>query len=217
MHIKHLEHWKTSTQGTPLELYKSIDSKKAPLLLIGGVHGDEPEGVHLAKSLLNYLKNEPSQIPWILVPCINPDGISQNRRVNHNGVDLNRNYPAKSWSPDFEKKRYFPGNQPNSELETQALVELIQKYKPEVLIHFHSWKPCIVLSGPDTHPYATALSQSSGYKIQSNIGYPTPGSLSDYGWTDNNIPVICIEESEGIAKEEIWPKWKSGFERIFKS
>ena len=43
----------------------------------------------------------------------------------------------------------------------------------------------------------------SFYELKNTIGYDTPGSLGQYGFYDCNIPVICIEEQEGIDQNSI--------------
>lgn len=216
--------WKKTLNGRDIQLFSSAEnlqfSAKRPLLFIGGVHGDEPEGVFLADSLLDWLKkvyqkNNNLQIhPWILIPCLNPDGYAQNMRVNGNGVDLNRNFPAKDWSQDFKQERYYPGTHPASEVETQALIELLQKTTPQLIIHFHSWKPSIVYTGEAALPLAKIFSTVSGYELQPDIGYPTPGSLGQYGFLECNTGVICIEEREGAQKNEIWNRFSKAFEQI---
>src|SRR5262245_12675493 len=127
--------WKRTSVGSSIELHISRRTPSAsdrPLLVIGGVHGDEPEGVWLAQHCLRWLKDteetssEKILYPWLLVPCINPDGFSRRRRTNANGVDLNRNFPVKNWTPEAKAPRYFPGPSAGSELETQAMVELIE-------------------------------------------------------------------------------------------
>lgn len=190
-------------------------------MLIGGVHGDEPEGVALVQSTLNWLQQAPPiegqkvTPSWIIIPCINPDGFLSNQRGNGHGVDLNRNWPSQNWKANEVKDRYYPGPYAGSEPEIQALVELIDTCGPRLLIHCHSWKPCIVCTGAPGLPYAKALSQSSGYPIVDEIGYPTPGSLSHYGWSDQQIPVICIEETEKTPAEEIWAHFSKGIKDIF--
>ena len=58
--------WIKTTQGTAIELYKKTHNSRAPILFIGGVHGDEPEGVRLAKDFLNWLiENEKKEITKI--------------------------------------------------------------------------------------------------------------------------------------------------------
>ncbi len=204
--------WAKSAGNRPIALYHSTEfefhKQQRPLLFIGGVHGDEPEGVELAMRLLEHLKLSPKQhtyTPWILIPCLNPDGYENNSRTNANGVDLNRNYPAKNWQKEYEKDRYYPGTEAASEPEIKALVQLIESERPRLLIHFHSWKPCIIATGDKALVDAKRLADQSGYELQHHIGYETPGSLSQYAWHDLGLPVICIEEQEKSDLSLVWP------------
>ncbi len=214
--------WKKTALGTDISLYSStaLDqlASEQPILLMGGIHGDEPEGVELAEKTLQWLKSQrlESVAPWILIPCLNVDGFKNQTRVNGRGVDLNRNYPSSNWAPDFEKERYFPGKSPGSEPEVQGVVELIQSFKPRLIIHCHSWEPCVVCTGKPGWKDAERLAKSSGYQLQEDIGYPTTGSLSQYGWHDNKIPVICIEERDGVTDlTPIWPRFENGIKEVF--
>ncbi len=206
--IQHAK-WAQTQLGTDIPLFQSAEGCQNGLLLIGGVHGDEPEGVELAQQTLRWLQSEPNtlQTPWALIPCLNPDGVALRQRMNANAVDLNRNYPSADWSPEAAKARYNPGPHPGSENEIQALVKLIQVMQPRMIIHFHSYKPCIVYAGNEALPVAELLGDATGYKVIPDIGYPTPGSLSSYAWTDLGIPVICIEEEDGVDRTTIWPRF----------
>src|SRR5687768_13836975 len=90
-----------SALNNPIALHanKPLAELHSPVLLLGGVHGDEPEGVWLATSTLALLQRERAKVDWALVPCLNVDGFAKGTRVNGRGVDLNRNYPSRSWSP----------------------------------------------------------------------------------------------------------------------
>lgn len=219
--IFHQTSWATTSQGTSIELYKKShslsDFSERPILFIGGVHGDEPEGVRLAEEFLHWLKQEEATDsarlrPWILIPCINPDGYGKNQRTNANGVDLNRNFPCRDWSPEAKAPRYYPGPSPGSEREVQALVKLIEDEKPQLIVHFHSWEPCVVYTGAPGKQAAEILATGTGYEAREDIGYPTPGSLGQYGWIEHQIPVICIEEQEHIDLNLVWPHFKPGLE-----
>jgi murein peptide amidase A len=220
--------WRSSPLGTaidltacaPWETLKNDPSARRPIVVMGGVHGDEPEGVRLARDLLVWLETQARHgralAPWVVIPCLNVDGFAKGTRVNGRGVDLNRNYPSQDWSPTFEKERYFPGPHPGSEPEVQGIVELIRELEPRLLIHCHSWEPCIVGTGPLAKKDTLRLAASSGYKAVDEIGYPTPGSLSRYGWHDRKVPVICIEEQEGLSDlSTIWPRFEKGMEQVF--
>lgn len=216
--------WATTAKGNDISLFASpgykFENKSRPILFIGGVHGDEPEGVHLATELLAWLQHKVQNanytfpVPWLLIPNINPDGYNKAQRTNANGVDLNRNYPASNWQAFFKKARYYPGPFPSSEIEVSAVVKTIKEELPRLIIHFHSWKPCIVYTGDKAYIDAKRLSVASGYDCVAEIGYPTPGSLGQFAWKDLKIPVICIEEQEGQSFSKIWPKFENAFEKI---
>lgn len=219
--INHIPNWKTTTLGTPIELYSSAPLTELqtakPILLMGGVHGDEPEGVRLAQDTLQWLKSHTDKVcPWILVPCLNVDGFKNKTRVNGRGVDLNRNYPSSDWNREARAERYFPGLAPGSEVETQAVVELLETFSPRLVIHCHSYHPCIVGTGHTSQKDTERLARASGYEGKEDIGYPTPGSLSSLGWFDMKIPVICIEEDDTITDyDSIWPRFAKGMQEIF--
>jgi hypothetical protein len=221
----HADKWTQTDLGTPIALHASHELSELqsmrPLLLMGGVHGDEPLGVELAECTLRWLvedagkSNPEARLPWALIPVLNADGFKAGTRVNGRGVDLNRNYPSKSWTPAHEKERYNPGPGPASEAEIKAVVKFITDFRPRLIIHCHSWKPMIVAAGEPAIRDAERLSRSSTYKVVPEIGYPTPGSLSQFGWFDNRIPVICIEEDDLTPREKVWPNFAAGMREIF--
>jgi hypothetical protein len=51
--------------------------------------------------------------------------------------------------------------------------------------------------------------------VKPEIGYPTPGSLSQYGWWDHKIPVICIEEADEAKPNTVWTRFGQGMREIF--
>lgn len=225
MKIHKCPQWALSRLEQSIPLYHSDNMRwKAadhPLVFIGGVHGDEPEGVALAEMTLDWLEEDAKkprpqvEMPWVLIPCLNVDGYAKEQRVNGAGVDLNRNYPSRDWVAEQRADRYNPGPGPGSEPEIQALVKLIEQVSPRILIHAHSWKPCIVCAGEGGMTDARRLGESSGYEVREDIGYPTPGSLSQYAWADLGIPVICIEEAEKAGRALIWKHFGKAIEQIF--
>ncbi|WP_448214246.1 DUF2817 domain-containing protein [Colwellia sp. MEBiC06753] len=220
--------WAQSANGNAIALYGSEAlssiAQKAPIIFIGGVHGDEPEGVMLAEQWLAWLNNANNEdrneihhettndnlAPWLLITCINPDGYQANCRTNGNGVDLNRNFPSACWCPSETQDRYYPGKHAGSEPEVAALVELFSLVKARLIVHFHSWEPSIVYSNIKAKWAADLLAKCSGYLARPDIGYPTPGSLGEYGGNDLDIGVICIEEQEGIELATTFPRFKAG-------
>ena len=62
-----------------------------PILLTGGVHGDEPAGV---AATLQFLERDNTELlkrfTFVVIPCINPYGYVHGTRENREGVDINR-------------------------------------------------------------------------------------------------------------------------------
>lgn len=173
------------------------------VLILGGVHGDEIEGVQATHGLLGvFLKNYPYSFQTTLVPCLNIDGMHLNQRKNAAGVDLNRNLPTSDWSAQFTKESYYPGTHANSEPENQCLVEYIKTYKPQFILSMHSWNPMLNTNG-DCKRFAKAVSALTGYIITDDIGYPTPGSLGTYTGIERNIPTLTYEVERGLDGRQI--------------
>lgn len=176
-------------------------SKK--VLIIGGVHGDEIEGVVLTRALCEKLIDSPIENLTIdLVPEFNIEGVVLKTRQNYNGVDLNRNLPTKDWSDTFTKIRYYPGHSPCSENENKNLQKYLDAQKPDFIISIHSWKPMLNVNG-DCSPIADHISEKTGYEIKKDIGYPTPGSLGTYTGLEQGLPTLTYEIQKGIDIEEI--------------
>ncbi len=173
-------------------------SGKFSVLVVGVVHGDEPQGEVLINRYLK-LVNGKSNIGFI--PVLNPDGLKNNTRVNSNGVDINRNFPAKNWEKS-EKNDYYGGNSPASEIETKFLIDVIAKYNPKLILTIHAPYKVVNYDG-EAKVYANEISKIIGYPVNSDIGYPTPGSFGSYAGIDKNIPVITLELDETLDIVEL--------------
>lgn len=197
--------------GLPIHAYHFLPSPQvsgktsetlARALLIGGVHGDEPEGVVASRGVLElFRQNYSLNLDLMLIPELNPEGVLLKTRGNSNKVDLNRNLPTKDWSPIAPTERYHPGPSPESEAENKILVKLINDYKPHVIFSLHSWKPMLNING--LLPEADVISKITGYIIDPDIGYPTPGSLGTYAGHENKIPTLTYEIERDINFDQI--------------
>jgi murein peptide amidase A len=182
-----------------------IGSGAKRVMVLGGVHGDEIAGALLAKALIATLQLEsvPDNLTLIIVSEVNPDGVATRKRVNARGVDINRNFPAKSWQPDYKDKLRYPGSQPGTEPETQAVIKLLERYPPALLITFHAALGCVNWDGPGEE-VAGILARANGYPLCAYLGYDTPGSLGQYAGADRKIPSVTIElrdaEDSGLAR-----------------
>ncbi len=166
------------------------------ILIVGVFHGDEPQGEYFINKYLQ-LKREALKNSLYFIPRLNKN----NKRTNANGVDLNRNFPTKNWVKS-RRDDYFGGDKPSSEKETKFLVDLINKNSFDAIITIHAPYKIINYDG-EAHEIACKISEILGYPVQSDIGYPTPGSFGTYCGKERNIPTITIEIDENKAPEEL--------------
>jgi murein tripeptide amidase MpaA len=66
----------------------------------------------------------------------NPDGLLTGRRTNANGVDVNRNFPARNWRR-FKHPLFDNGPSPASEPETRAILAAIEEMRPGRIVSIH--------------------------------------------------------------------------------
>lgn len=177
---------------TALELEPAdYAAPKPAALLFGAIHGDEPLGVHcLAKLVEELCAQPPGRLTWI-IPALNLDGLAAGTKNNANDVDLNRNFAAANWVAEH-KPGYFPGSAPESEPETAALVELIDRAGAERLIALHSPFRTVNYDGRGRE-LAEAMAARNGYGASADIGYPTPGSFGAKYGVDRGFEVITLE------------------------
>lgn len=192
-----------TVQKKPILSYFWNNNSDVNILMLGGVHGDEIEGVTAALGILDQLFNKNLfKFNFTLIPCLNLDGLFAMTRQNANGVDLNRNLSTKDWTAEFTKVRYYPGKKPLSEPENQTLMKILDAKEYKFIFTLHSWKPMLNTNG-DCSLIADVLTEMTGYKIVPDIGYPTPGSLGALGATDRGIPTLTYEFEKGMDQEEI--------------
>ncbi len=191
-----------STQNVPIVAHEFGYGSK-PIFIFGAHHGDEVEGTILASGLLGqWIHTYNYRLRTIVLPTLNIDGQLAGKRWNANNVDLNRNLPTKDWSPITHNPRYPPGPKAASEVETQALVRWIENEKPAFILTLHSYHPMILENG-DCQEESALLGRMTGYEVKEDVGYPTPGSLGNYGGHDKNIPTITYEIERGLAADKI--------------
>ncbi len=199
-----------SVEGRPLELYM-FGNGEHERMIVAGIHGgDEWNTVTLANQLIEYLNQNPNIIPddiaLYILPNLNPDGEARlhNKygRLNHNGVDLNRNFPV-NWQRDWDRSgcwNYLPtsaGAEPGSEAETQALMRFVSGHSIEALISYHSAALGIFPGGfpwdENASRLARALADVTSYRFPPlDTGCAYSGTLADYA-VSNGIAAVDLE------------------------
>jgi hypothetical protein len=190
-----------SREGFPILMHQVPAAKghdPVRILLLGGIHGDELTASSIVFQWMQWMHGPlAQQFQWEIVPVLNPDGLlaATPRRVNANGVDLNRNFPTPDWSkeaPAYWRRvtnndpRRYPGKAPLSEPETRWVHEEMERFRPNVIISVHAPFGVLDFDGPVKPP------QRFGRLIFNRVGV-YPGSLGNYSGVQKNVPVITIE------------------------
>jgi hypothetical protein len=191
-----------SVQGTPIYM-RDVGATDARLrvMVVGGIHGDELSSAAVAFHWMQLAADPHTQMPqpvhWRFLPLLNPDGMMARppRRVNANGVDLNRNFPTPNWERDAavywqqrtnRDPRRWPGPKPLSEPESRFLHEQMQKFKPHLIVSIHAPYGVLDFDGPSVPP------SRLGRLYLDQVGI-FPGSLGNYGGVHKGVPVVTIE------------------------
>ena len=131
----------------------------------------------------------------------NPDGLAAGSKNNARGVDLNRNFAARSWI-STHAPGYHPGAVPESEPETRALARLIEHSGARRLVALHSPFRTVNYDGP-ARALAERMAAANGYGTSADIGYPTPGSFGSRYGVDLGFEVITLEIPD-VPFETAW-------------
>jgi protein MpaA len=204
-----------SVQGRDIQCLTITGPSGAPqslrVMFIASIHGDEPAGTPLVQRLLREAQISPAP-QWmrgrqlIVIPVANPDGLAAGRRGNANGIDLNRNFPATSFT---SRRRH--GDQPLSEPESLALHAAILKHNPDRIISMHQPIACIDYDGPGAElaqAMAKALPAEHRLRVQKLGAYP--GSLGSFAGEDLGIPIITVElpgAAHRLSQDELWNRY----------
>ncbi|HEX6153585.1 MAG TPA: DUF2817 domain-containing protein, partial [Solirubrobacterales bacterium] len=169
-----------SVQGRPIVSVRSGPPDAAvKMLVVGSVHGNEAAGMRITRRLLAL--GAPPGVELLIVPTLNPDGLSRGTRGNAHGVDLNRNFPF-DWRPLSGGEYSGPG--PLSEPESRAAHRFILRTRPDVTIWLH--QPFGLIDRPQGNPFAARrFSQLIGLPLVDLPGR-YPGSASR--WQNHRLP-----------------------------
>lgn len=202
-----------SPKGHEIAFYERLIDEKLPAVFFLGVfHGDEIEGEYAINEFMRELADNPEidcAYNLYFLPCLNPDGKELKTRFNANKVDLNRNYPTKNFMPETKTLSYdkVKCGTPASEVETRFMIELVEEYKPKMIISVHSDLHLIDYDGP-ARDLALMYAEKSGYKFVETVGYETPGSFGTWAGIEKQIPLITLETWRGRTEQELEKIWQ---------
>lgn len=170
------------------------------VLILGGIHGNEPGSEVLVSRLVPHLLEHPelhAHRRIVVVPAANPDGLAGGTRTNARGVDLNRNFPADNFNPTRRN-----GPRALSEPESRALHVLLIRYPPDRIISVHQPLACIDYDGP-AEALAREMARIGRLPVRKLGG--KPGSFGSYAGITRGIPIVTVElpKSYGRGNEEL--------------
>ncbi|PKO77918.1 MAG: murein peptide amidase A [Betaproteobacteria bacterium HGW-Betaproteobacteria-15] len=187
-----------SVQGRTL-YHRDVIAPDAQIrvLVVGAMHGDELSSASVALHWIQRAMETPANAHWRFLPALNPDGLLRQpaRRMNANGVDLNRNFPTPNWARDakvyWEQRtrkdpRRWPGPSPLSEPESRFLHDEMARFQPDLIVSIHAPYGVLDFDGPGTPP------PKLGRLYLDQVGI-FPGSLGNYGGVHKGMPVVTIE------------------------
>ncbi len=198
----------TSVQGRSIPAY-SFGTGASTVIFVGGTHGDEKSSTYILNSFIEDLEKNYRTIPAgktvIVIPNLNPDGFAASSRLNANGIDLNRNFPADNWQTDV----YIPGNvfkpggggsAPLSEPESSALASLILQKQPRLVLTYHAVARLVISNDAgDSYALAQLYASKSGFGALMNSAshgafeYDSTGEFEDWLHDKQNIPALLVE------------------------
>ncbi len=195
-----------STKGRNIQGYE-IGSGEETLLLFSALHGDEKNTADLLNAFVETVKEDPSLVheskKLIVIPVANPDGYYEPlKNLNANEVNLNRNFDTDGWK-QYPAKGVFGGLKPFSEPESRVIQNVVQTYKPGLVIAFHSQGGLV---SPEENTSSIDLAKwyvsKTGYSYFDGWNYPGTAT----GWFADTAqrPAITVELSN--HEQSDWEK-----------
>lgn len=190
------------------------------VLIDGGMHGSEVIGVRVAYRIIELMledydklveKGLLKDLSVIIIPMLNPDGVEMSKysppipsirlkdgRCNANGVDINRNFRY-AWSMGGSSQynsTTYRGEEPESEPEVKALINLILSHNVIFYLNLHSGIRQILIPAYQENPYinlymeiAQLMSNIYGYEIARGGTY---GGAANWCLMAKSKPTISL-------------------------
>jgi protein MpaA len=193
-----------TVQGRDIAVFvRAVDAPRRRVLVIGGLHGNEPITPPAVRGLL-HAAIAPDVEVW-LVPVANPDGSAAGMRCNANGVDLNRNFP-------WEWRGRDGGPAPLSEPETQALVALVEQLQPDVVIWVHQPLGYVSAIGETSSALEQAWADAAGIPVRPDV--TQHGGGESWSAFVAGVPSMLIEIAGWAATPELVADTRAGVEAV---
>jgi predicted deacylase len=160
------------------------------LLVLGQMHGSEPRGRDVVAAVRRLAP--PSQVQVWSIVSMNPDGAARGSRTNAHGVDLNRNFPY-LWSPRYTNRTpFWPGRAPASEPEVRAMMALLDRLRPDLVVSLHQHFNAVDLGTGKVRTWSLRLSAAMHLRavdVPCSTG-PCYGTMT--AWFNHAYPAVGV-------------------------
>ena len=206
-----------SVEGRPITAYQ-FGNGPSMVLCIGAMEGNEQNSSKLLSQWITNVDANPNKIPsyrtLVIIPTINPDGFAADRRLNADGIDLNRNFPANDWQTAVTEPTAPTvwtndgGQYPLSEPESQALANYYTAHLPRLTLTMHSHGGIVEANDAgDSDSLGTQYASLAGYgaiptyAIGNFFDYTTTGAFEDWANNKLGLPVLEVELESATSDE----------------
>jgi predicted deacylase len=193
-----------SLQGRAFPFFETKTSGAQHRFLIqSGIHGNEqlaPEFVLWLKHRYDERRSPLNRLNAAIdfLPAVNPDGLARGLRTNGRGVNINRNFDV-LWGITKE----FPGLNPFSEPETQAVKALFEQKRYDAAIDVHGYINWIVMPSDLSKKQSVDATLAHKYRLWTDAVVKEARRLPGYQTK------TAGELGDGGAFED-WAFWKAG-------
>ncbi|WP_197443640.1 M14 family zinc carboxypeptidase [Maioricimonas rarisocia] len=183
-----------STGKRPLQT-RRLGNGPTRILVTSSLHGNQSESVTVVEQLLDQFLRRPDLLNGysvVFVRTPNPDGLAEGTMTNLRGVDLNRNFPSDRFTA---RPTTLTGPAPASEVETQALVRLMQDFRPQRVIHLRSGlgsRPMITGNTVST-PRLSEIGVDGRIETGTFSGDLKAGSLEEYVSRQLKAEILVVQ------------------------
>lgn len=182
-----------------------IGSGENCLLVFGAIHGSERGTVDVLNSLIEEIKANPKIVSKtkkiIIIPLVNPDGYyDREDKLDANGVNVDLNFATSDWK-QYGLGGDYAGPEPFSEKESQIIKQVVEKYKPSIMISFHAYG-ALVSPEPndDSINLAKWYAEVTGYEYYNGFeNYP--GTSTKWFIESGGRAAIVVETSGKLRGE----------------
>lgn len=129
--------WRRDFESTQRRAIETAVFGKGPrhIAVLSSMTGNSRATVDLVEHLAGMLAHEefvPVQLSVLVIRTPNPDGLADLTLTNSRGVDLNRNFPSTRFTAS---PRQVTGEKPGSEPETRAIMQILNQFNPQLVVH----------------------------------------------------------------------------------